>query len=151
MGKALRLRLEDVIVLLQTGFGDYWPDRARYLGTEETGPAALPKLHFPGLHPEAARWLVDHRRIRAIGLDTASIDYGQSKDFKTHVILAEQGIPIFENVARIGELPPKGFTIVALPMKIKGGSGGPCASWPASIPDRTAAPSRQRSFRATIR
>lgn len=114
-----------MIVLLETGFGDVWPDRARYLGTEETGPAALPKLHFPGLHPQAAQWLVDHRRIRAIGLDTASIDPGQSKDFKTHIILAEQGIPIFENVARIGELPPKGFTILALPMKIKGGSGGP--------------------------
>ena len=121
----LRSRLEDVIVLLETGFGDYWPDRGRYLGTEETGAAALPKLHFPGLHPEAARWLVDHRRIKAIGLDTASIDHGQSKDFKAHVILAERSIPIFENVARIGELPPKGFTIVALPMKIKGGSGGP--------------------------
>lgn len=118
-------RLEEVIVLLETGFGDYWPDRTRYLGTEETGPAALPKLHFPGLHPEAARWLADHRRIRAIGLDTASIDHGQSKDFETHVILAEHSIPIFENVARIGELPPKDFTIVALPMKIKGGSGGP--------------------------
>ena len=120
-----RSRLDDVILLLETGFGDYWPDRARYLGTEETGPAALPKLHFPGLHPEAAQWLVDHRSVKAIGLDTASIDHGQSKDFKAHIILAEQGIPIFENVARIGELPPKGFTILALPMKIKGGSGGP--------------------------
>ncbi len=123
--KRFRSRLDDVIILLDTGFGRYWPDRARYLGTEETGPAALAKLHFPGLHPKAARWLVEHRSIKAIGLDTASIDYGQSKEFKAHVTLAKHSIPIFENVARISELPPRDFTIVALPMKIKDGSGGP--------------------------
>ena len=34
-------------------------------------------------------------------------------------------IPAFENVANMDQLPVKGFQIVALPMKIKGGSGAP--------------------------
>ena len=55
---------------------------------------------------------------------------------------SEHSIPIFENVARIGELPPKGFTILALPMKIKGGSGGPLRILARLNPQR---------FRATIR
>src|SRR5438034_4618475 len=62
------------IVLLRTGFGKYYPDRKTYLGTEERGAAAVAKLHFPGLHPDAARWLTTARSIKAIGLDTASID-----------------------------------------------------------------------------
>ena len=113
------------IVLLNTGFSKFWPDAARYLGTDSRGPEAVAKLHFPGLHPDAARWLVDHRRIHAIGLDTASIDYGQSKLFKSHQILFEKNIPAFENVANLDRLPAKGALVVALPMKIKDGSGGP--------------------------
>ena len=113
------------IVLLRTGFGKYYPDKKKYLGTDERGAGAVAKLHFPGLDPQAARWLTEHRSINAIGLDTASIDYGQSKLFESHRILFEKNIPAFENVANLDQLPVKGFSIVALPMKIKGGSGGP--------------------------
>ena len=66
-----------------------------------------------------------NRSIKAIGLDTPSIDYGQSTLFESHRILFEKNIPAFENVANLDKLPLKGFSIVALPMKIKGGSGGP--------------------------
>jgi kynurenine formamidase len=113
------------IILLRTGFGKYYPDRKKYLGTDERGAAAVAKLHFPGLDPAAARWLTQNRSIRAIGLDTASIDYGQSTLFESHRLLFEKDIPAFENVANLDALPVKGFTIIALPMKIKGGSGGP--------------------------
>lgn len=113
------------IVLLRTGFGKYYPDRQRYLGTDERGADAVAKLHFPGLDPEAARWLAQNRSIKAIGLDTASIDRGQSTLFESHRILFEKNIPAFENVANLDQLPVKGFTVIALPMKIKGGSGGP--------------------------
>jgi len=85
----------------------------------------VPELHFPGLAPQAAQWLVDERRIAAFGLDTPSVDYGQSEDFRTHVILYEQDIPGFENVGNLDRLPPSGSFVVALPMKIEGGSGGP--------------------------
>lgn len=115
---------EGAIVLLHTGFGRYWPDRERYLGTAARGAEGVAALHFPGLDPAAVPWLAD-RRIAAIGLDTASIDHGPSKDFAAHVALAARGIPIFENVARLDRLPPRGATLIALPMKIGGGSGGP--------------------------
>lgn len=113
------------IVLLQTGFSNFYPDREKYMGTAERGEEAVKKLHFPGLSPEAAQWLVDKRNINAIGLDTPSIDYGQSQDFRSHVILLSQNIPAFENLTNLDKLPAKGFEVIALPMKIKGGSGAP--------------------------
>jgi kynurenine formamidase len=116
---------ERMIVLLKTGYGKYWPDRTKYMGTDERGEEAVAKLHFPGLHPDAASWLIKERRIKAVGIESPSIDYGQSQYFRTHALLAENNIPIFENVANLEILPAKNFTVVALPMKIKGGSGGP--------------------------
>lgn len=113
------------IVLLRTGYSKHWPDRKKYLGTDERGPEAVAKLHFPGLHPDAARWITQHRSIKAIGLDTASIDYGQSTLFESHRILLGKNTPAFENLTNLDQLPVKGFHVIALPMKIKGGSGGP--------------------------
>jgi len=114
-----------VIVLLRTGFEKFWPDLLSYLGTDKRGADAVPLLHFPGLHPDAARWLVQQRSIHAIGLDTASIDRGQSSSFESHRILFAAGIPAFENVTNLEQLPETGFDVIALPMKIRGGSGGP--------------------------
>ena len=116
---------QGTIVLLRTGFGKFYPDRRKYLGTDERGDQAVSKLHFPGLDPAAARWLTQNRSIKAIGLDTASIDHGQSTLFESHRILFEKNIPAFENVANLDQLPSRGFSVIALPMKIKGGSGGP--------------------------
>jgi kynurenine formamidase len=113
------------ILLIRTGFGKFYPDLKKYLGTDERGADAVAKLHFPGVHPDAARWLTTNRLIKAIGLDTASIDYGQSTLFESHQILFDKNIPAFENVANLDKLPLKGFSVIALPMKIKGGSGGP--------------------------
>ena len=116
---------EAAILLIRTGFASHWPNAAKYLGTDETGQGAVAKLHFPGLHPDAARWLVAERSIKAIGIDTASIDYGQSTRFESHRILFEKNIPAFENVAALDLLPAVGCYVIALPMKIKDGSGGP--------------------------
>jgi kynurenine formamidase len=113
------------IVLLQTGWAARWSDRAAYLGTARTGAAAVAELHFPGLHPDAARYLVRERNVKAVGIDTASIDHGPSTLFESHVVLTEANVPVFENVASLDGLPEKGFVVAALPMKIKGGSGGP--------------------------
>jgi len=113
------------IILFYTGFGAKWPDKKAYLGSDQKGPDAVKDLHFPGLHPDAAKWLVENRKFKAVGLDTASIDYGQSTLFESHVALMANDIPAFENVANLDKLPAKGFHIIALPMKIKGGSGGP--------------------------
>lgn len=113
------------IVLLRTGFAKHWPDRVKYMGTDERGAGAVAKLHFPGLSPDAARWLTTNRSIKAIGLDTPSIDYGQSTLFESHQILFAKNIPAFENVGDMSALPEKGFIVIAMPMKISGGSGGP--------------------------
>lgn len=113
------------IVLVRTGFGTRWPDRASYMGTDERGPDAVSKLHFPGLSADAATWLATQRSIDAIGIDTPSIDRGQSAGFESHRILFEKEIPAFENVANLEALPETRFHVIALPMKIAGGSGGP--------------------------
>jgi kynurenine formamidase len=118
-------QLVDVILLLRTGWGARWGDRTAYLGTDATGPGAVAKLRFPGLAPDAARWLVEHRRIKAIGIDTASIDHGPSTHFGAHVALCGGNVPIFENVAALETVPEEGSFVAALPMKIAGGSGGP--------------------------
>ncbi len=113
------------IVLLHTGWDRFYDDRIKCLGTDEHGEAAIPKLHFPGIDPELAQWLVDHRRPKAVGLDTPSLDYGQSRDFLTHRILAGAGVCGLENVSNLGALPATGAFVMALPMKIRGGTGGP--------------------------
>jgi kynurenine formamidase len=111
------------IVLMYTGWGKYWGDRKRYFGTDEPGDVS--NLHFPGFSKEAAEFLIKQRHVKAVGLDTPSIDHGPSKDFIAHQLLGGANIPIFENVAALDRLPLKGATIFALPMKIKGGSGAP--------------------------
>ena len=113
------------IVLLRTGWGQRWPDRESYLGTPVVGPDAVPLLHFPGLSPDGARWLADNRAVGAVGIDTPSIDFGQSTTFESHQILYGRNIPGFENVANLEAMPETGGYVVALPMKIEGGSGAP--------------------------
>jgi kynurenine formamidase len=109
-------------VLVRTGWGKYWPDRKRYLGSDTPGDIA--NLHFPGISRAAAEVLVE-RRIAGAGIDTASLDHGPSKDFAAHQVLNGAGIYGLENIANLERVPPVGATLVSLPMKIKGGSGGP--------------------------
>ena len=115
---------QGVIVLIRTGWGKYWPEPKRYLGTDEHGAAAVAKLHFPGISDEAASLLVS-RKVAGVGIDTASVDYGQSKDFKTHRVLYSHDVYGLENVANLEQLPATGTLLIALPMKIKNGTGGP--------------------------
>jgi kynurenine formamidase len=116
---------KNIIILFRTGYGKFYPNRKEYFGTELKGDTAIPFLHFPGIDPNTAQWLVDNRSVKAIGIDVASIDYGQSTEFKTHQIFLGKNIPAFENLAQLDKLPLKGFRITALPMKIGGGSGAP--------------------------
>jgi len=115
----------NAILLFKTGWGKYYPDANKYLGTAEKGQAAIAKLHFPSVHPDLAAWLIKNRKIKALGVDTPSVDYGQSNDFKTHQLLYAENILGFENVANLDKLPSKGAYIIALPMKIKDGTGAP--------------------------
>jgi kynurenine formamidase len=108
-------------VLVRTGWSSRWPDAAAYLG-HATDAA---KLHFPSYGEEAARLLVEERKVALIGIDTASIDYGPATDFPVHRIAAAANVPGLENLTGLEALPPRGAILMALPMKIEGGSGGP--------------------------
>jgi kynurenine formamidase len=111
------------IVLMQSGWSRYWPDAMQYLGDDTPGDAS--KLEFPGFAADAARLLVDERQVAFLGVDTASLDYGKSQDFIVHRIAAAQNVGGLENLTNLAQLPPSGFVVIALPMKIEGGSGGP--------------------------
>ena len=111
------------IVLLRTGWSRHWPNASAYLGDDTPGDAS--KLSFPSYGGEAARLLVAERRVAALGIDTASIDYGRSTDFQVHRVVAAQNVPGFENLTNLDQLPATGAIVIALPMKIEGGSGGP--------------------------
>ncbi|KAI8480407.1 hypothetical protein Bbelb_418650 [Branchiostoma belcheri] len=110
------------LLFVKTGWGKFWPDEFLYLGTDTRNTSLL---HFPGLHPDGARWLVQNRGMHAVGIDTASIDYGLSTVYEAHQALFGNNIPMFENVANLDQLPAVGSVVFALPMKIRGGSGGP--------------------------
>ena len=107
------------IVLLRTGWSQYWPDAEAYLGGSD--PAALA---FPSFGADAARFLIEERQAAALGIDTASTDYGPSTDFPAHRVMGASNTPGFENLTNLGQLPPTGAYVIALPMKIEGGSGG---------------------------
>ncbi len=111
------------IVLLRTGWSARWPDKKRYLGDDTPGDAS--KLHFPSYGKAAAELLVRERKVGVLGVDTASIDHGPSQDFIVHQVAAAANVPALENLARLEDLPETGAWVIALPMKIAGGSGGP--------------------------
>jgi kynurenine formamidase len=113
------------ILLIRTGWGKFYPKRTQYLGTDRRGEQAVAELHFPGVGPAAADWIVKNRKISILGIDTASIDRGQSQLFEVHQILFKAGICALENVANMDQLPAKGFEVLALPMKIREGTGAP--------------------------
>jgi kynurenine formamidase len=110
-------------VLLRTGWGARWPDRLAYLGDDTPGDAS--NLHFPSYGLPAASLLILERRVGTLGVDTASIDPGTSRDFPVHRLAAAHNVVGLENLANLGELPATGATVIALPMKIAGGSGAP--------------------------
>jgi kynurenine formamidase len=69
--------------------------------------------------------LTSKREITGIAVDTPSIDYGKSKDFKVHQILCGAGKLALENIANLDKLPPSGAILYVIPMMIKDGTGAP--------------------------
>lgn len=110
------------LVLIRTGWGRFWPDRKKYLGSDKPGDVA--GLRFPGISAEAARLLAE-RKPAGVGIDTASLDYGPSREFPAHRALNGADIYGLENIANLERLPATGAWLIALPVKIKNGTGGP--------------------------
>jgi len=112
---------KEAIVLIRTGWAGRAGDLAAYAARDDEG-----RMHFPGLSLEAAT-LLSERPVRGVGIDTLSIDRGLSTGFEAHKTLAAAEIYVLENLnERLADLPPRGALLVALPMKVRGGSGGPC-------------------------
>ena len=111
------------IVLLRTDWNQFWPDAKTYLGDDTPGDAS--RLQFPSYGEDAARLLVEEREVAILGVDTASTDFGQSRNFVVHRIAAARNVSNLENLTNLDRLPPTGAVVFALPMKIEGGSGGP--------------------------
>ncbi len=113
-------------VILYTGIDTkYYPDKLKVLGTDKTGMEAIPELSFPGFSPETAEFLTTERNIRGIAIDTPSIDYGKSTEFKVHQILFAADKLALENIANLDLLPTLGATLYVIPMLIKDGTGAP--------------------------
>ena len=111
------------ILLVRTNWSQFWPNAMQYLGDDTPGDAS--NLRFPGISADAARLLAEERQVAVMGIDTASIDHGPSQDFIAHRIGAAAGVANLENLTNLAELPATGAVVLALPMKIEGGSGGP--------------------------
>jgi kynurenine formamidase len=114
---------EGAAVLVRSGWSQRWPDKKSYLGDDTPGDAS--NLHFPGFSAEAVRFLIDERGVKLIGIDTASMDYGPSHDFPVHQVVGEAGVAGLENLTGLEQLPATGAILIALPIKIEGGSGAP--------------------------
>ena len=127
------------VVVARSGWGKYWPDKKRYMGTDKPGDVA--GLRFPGYSAEAAGFILNSRRVVAIAIDTASIDPGNSKDFPVHRLWLGANKPAFENLANAEKLPGTGATIFCIPMKIGSGTGGPTRIF-AALPRRLRTPQK---------
>ncbi|MCX7973896.1 MAG: cyclase family protein [Candidatus Aminicenantes bacterium] len=116
----------DSWVIMYTGIGTVnYPDKKAVLGTDKVGQEALPELSFPAYSPEVTEFLIKERKIKGLAIDTPSIDFGQSKDFKVHQILCGAEKLALENIANLDQLPEKGAILYVIPMLIKNGTGAP--------------------------
>lgn len=108
------------VVFMHSGWESRVNDETSYRNADSGGT-----MHFPGFHPEAAAMLVKERNINGIGVDTLSLDYGRSADFKTHVTVLGAYKFGLENVANLARIPPSGATVFIGAPKVANGSGGP--------------------------
>ena len=116
-----KIKLTDgAAILLLTGW-----DKRYFVDGEYRNADSKGVMHFPGFSKEAARYLIDHHHIRALGIDTLSIDYGPSEDFPVHKLVLGKGLFMIENLTNLEQLPTTGATGIFAPLKIEGGTGSP--------------------------
>ncbi len=110
---------DGAIVLMYTGWSKKWSDYEAYKNQDAEG-----HMHFPGFSEEAARFLIDERQIKGIGIDNLSVDPAAGRGFPVHRVVNGSGKFHLENVANMHLLPPAGAFLIIAPIKIEGGSGG---------------------------
>jgi len=107
-------------VAMHSGWAHHAKDIAKYTGKDAAGV-----FHFPGIHPEAAEWLLKERRVAGLAVDTLSLDPGRSKDFGTHTTWLPAGRWGIENLANLDQVPQTGATLVVGAPKVQGATGAP--------------------------
>lgn len=107
-------------VAMNSGWARHATDAGKYAGKDASGT-----MHFPGIDPEAAAWLLNERRVAGLAVDTLSLDHGRSKDFKTHSVWLPAGRWGIENIANLDKVPPAGATLIVGAPKVKDATGGP--------------------------
>jgi kynurenine formamidase len=107
-------------VAMHAGWARHVRDPLRYVGKDASGV-----MHFPGIGADATEWLLKHRSVAGLAVDTLSLDHGPSKDFRTHVLWLASGRWGLENVANLDKVPPAGATLVVGVAKVKDATGGP--------------------------
>jgi kynurenine formamidase len=96
------------------------------------GGAAFPNYYFPGFSLDAAMWLAERRDVTAIGVDTISLDPGNSSTFPVHVNFLATDRYGLEGMNNLDRIPPRGAVAYVGLIPWEEGSGGPCrviASW----------------------
>lgn len=106
-------------VLMYSGWGVKVRDPDAYRGADAGGV-----LHFPGFSRDACEWLLRRRKIRALGVDTLSIDPGNSATFEVHKVLNGADRYGIENLANLHRLPARGASVIVGLIPFKQGSGG---------------------------
>jgi kynurenine formamidase len=107
-------------VAMHSGWARRVDEPHRYTGKDASGA-----MHFPGIAPEAAEWLLKARNVAGLAVDTLSLDHGVSRDFRTHVLWLSAGRWGLENVANLDDVPATGATLVVGLAKVKGATGSP--------------------------
>ena len=110
----------NAVVMAYTGWDSRWNSPKDYRNLDASGV-----MHFPGYSLDAARFLVEARNALAVGIDTLSIDYGQSKDYPVHHYTLSHSLYQLENVANLDRAPVRGGIVVVAPAKLEGGSDAP--------------------------
>jgi kynurenine formamidase len=109
------------LVAMNSGWADKADDPLAFLG----GPA-FPEFNFPGFSIEATDWLLRHRDPVGIGVDTVSLDPGNSTTFDVHVGFLGADRYGIENLNGLDRLPPRGAEAFVGPIPWEDGSGSPC-------------------------
>lgn len=112
---------EHALVCMYSGWAEKVAD-----GDAFRGGAGFPDLNFPGFSGDAAEWLIRRRNPVGIGVDTLSLDPGNSADFAVHVGFLGSGRYGIENLANLDQIPARGATAFVGPIPWEEGSGSPC-------------------------
>ncbi|XP_055958379.1 isatin hydrolase-like isoform X2 [Patella vulgata] len=114
---------QGAIVLMNSGWAKRYPIKKEVFGTLNISNPTY--FHFPAFHEGTVEWLITNRNISMVGVDTPSVDYGQSKTFPVHQVLGKHNVPGLENIGYLDSIPEKGATIFIGIIKLFDGSGGP--------------------------